>query len=78
MKRFGIFQDSDGNYSSKRLAFLLIVLVGLFIVCAMTFQDKDWLTITSVWASLMGTALMLVGLGKSGENKELKIREEQK
>jgi len=59
---------------SKRVGFIFILIVAAFISITMTFQDKTALDIVTVWGSFMGTALILVGLGKSGENKEMQIK----
>jgi len=60
---------------SKRVGFIFILVVAAFITITMTFQEeRGAIDIISVWGSFMGTALLLVGIGKSGENKELQIK----
>ncbi len=61
---------------SKRVGFIFILIVAAFISIVMVFQDKPALDIVAIWGSFMGTALILVGLGKNGENQELKIKKE--
>lgn len=60
---------------SKRVGFIFILVVAAFIAITMTFQEaRTSIDIVAVWGSFMGTALLLVGIGKNLENKELQIK----
>jgi len=74
---------------TKRVGFLIIVFASILAVGAMLLSNYQIsklempenvyivvyraIDIGIVWGALMGSALALVGIGKSGENKALEI-----
>ena len=69
MNKTGFLEQSPGNSSSMRLAFLLIVVVALFLTTLMVIRDKDIVDIVTLYTTMTATAITLKTIQNSQENK---------
>jgi hypothetical protein len=70
MNKTGFLEKSPGNFSSNRAAFMLIIVVSLFLTVMMVFKDKPIVDVVTLYGTMTATAITLKSLSKGLENKE--------
>lgn len=73
----GFLQKSPGDSSSSRAAFMLIILVSLFLTVLMVVRDKSIVDIVTLYSTMTATGITLKTLSKSQELKEAKDTQNQ-
>lgn len=74
----GFLQKSPGDSSSSRAAFMLIILVSLFLTVLMVVREKSIVDIVTLYSTMTATGITLKTLAKSQELKEAKDTQNQK
>lgn len=73
----GFLQKAPGDSSSSRAAFMLIILVSLFLTVLMVIRDKNIVDIVTLYSTMTATGITLKTLSKSQELKEGKDIQKQ-
>lgn len=77
MQKTNFLQKSPGDSSSSRAAFMLIILVSLFLTVLMVIKGKDIVDIVTLYSTMTATGITLKTLSKSQELKEAKETQNQ-
>lgn len=72
MQRTGLLEVSPGNFSSMRAAFLLIIVVSLYLTVYMVMMGKPVVDIVTLYTTMTATAITLKTIQKSQEIKQHK------
>lgn len=69
-RKIGLLEKAPGDFSSSRAAFMLIIIVSLYLVVLMVHQGKPIIDVATLYTTLTATAITLKTLSKSQELKE--------
>ena len=72
MQKTGLLESSPGNFSSMRAAFLLIIIVSLYLTVYMVMSDKPVVDIVTLYTTMTATAITLKTIQNSQEIKQNK------
>lgn len=73
MKKIRFWDETPEKQSSKRLAFLVIVLFAIIFTGAYLIKTWDFAGSIAIFGGMMTPAFSLVGIGKKQENDRAKI-----
>jgi c-di-AMP phosphodiesterase-like protein len=72
MEKTGFLDSSPGNASSMRLAFIMIIIVALFLTILMVVRNKDIVDVITLYTTMTATAITLKTIQNSQENNSTK------
>ena len=70
----GFLYENPTTKSSKTLLAIIFACYAMLMTTLVYWLSEDYVALIAVWGTLVGTVLLLVGIGKYQENEKIKIQ----